>query len=181
MKRLFLPLAVLASIVLLGFSTWHQWSANQETALDRMRPLRPLAEISHGAWIQGIAFSPTDPGTIATASEGNIVKVWNIDNHEEPILTLTGDTDDTKHTFIDCLAFSPRGEWLASKTYMNLNIWEIPQGNELITTEIHSYAAAISSHKPILATAERDVRVWDLSNPNEITNMYYHLRWEHKH
>ncbi len=155
--------------VILGYSTWHQWNANQETILERMKPITPIAQCNHGGWIQDIAFSPINTDTIATASEGNKVKIWNINNSSSPIMTKIGHAGNGDDTFIDCLAFSPTGEWIASKTYEKLDAWEMPSGEKLISTEIRSFTGAISPVSYRLATALNDVRLWDISNLNEIT------------
>lgn len=173
-RILILFLGIVVAAVLLAFSTWHQWNVNQGTILERMRPIPPVAEFNHGSWIQSIAFSPTNPNFVASASEGNEVKVWNKNNPEAPELTLTGHTDKSGRvsTFVDCLAFSPTGEWLASKTFQTLDLWNIPSGTELNSSEIRSFTANISPTSPLLATALRDVRLWNISNPKEITEMY---------
>ena len=158
--------------VILGFSTWHQWSDNQTTILDRMRPIPPDAECNHGGWIQGIAFSPINSDTIATASEGNKLKIWDINTPETPLMTKTGHTRHGGHTFIDYLAFSPKGEWIASKTYEKLDVWEMPTGKKLISAEIRSFTGAISPVSYRIATALNDVRLWDISTLNEISEMY---------
>lgn len=171
LKKSLRLLAVVITCGLLGYTTWHQWSDNQSTILDRMKPIPPIAECNHGGWIQGIAFSPINSDTIATASEGNKLKIWDINNPETPLMAKTGHTRHRGHTFIKCLAFSPNGEWIASKTYEKLDVWKIPSGKKLISTEIRSFTGAISPVSYRIATALNDVRLWDISNLNEISEM----------
>ena len=169
LKKLLLILAVIITISLLGYSTWHQWNANQGTIIERMKPITPIAQCNHGGWIQDIAFSPVNTDTIATASNGNKVKIWNINNPSSSIMTKIGHAGNGDDTYIDCLAFSPTGEWIASKTYEKLDAWEMSSGEKLISAEIRSFTGAISPVSYRLATALNDVRLWDISNLNEIT------------
>ena len=167
---LFIFLIVVGGILV--FSTWNQWTDNQKTILARMKPILPIAEFNHGAWIQGIAFSPTNPDLVVSASKGNEVKVWNKNNPDAPQLLLTSQTDKIAYHFIDCLAFSPKGEWVASKTYKTLYLWNMPEGTKLNSIEMRSFTAGVSPVMPLLTTALNDVKLWDISNPKEITEMF---------
>lgn len=55
-------------------------------------------------------------------------------------MTKTGHAQNGDDTFIDCVDFSPTGEWIASKTYEKLDAWEMPSGEKLISTEIRSFS-----------------------------------------
>ena len=179
LKIVALLIAVAIVIGALGFSTWNQWNDNQKwtdnqkTILAQMKPIPPIAEFNHGVWIQGIAFSPTNPDLVVSASQGSEVKVWNKNNPDTPQLLLTSQTQTDKIAFIvDCLAFSPKGEWVASKTYTTLDLWNMPEGTKLNSIEMRSFTADVSPVMPLLATALNDVRLWDVSNPKEITEMF---------
>ena len=70
--------------VILESSTWLQWSANQETVLERMRPVRPIAEFNHGARTKDLEFSPTNHDVLASAGDDNYIKLWK---RNEPDMT----------------------------------------------------------------------------------------------
>ena len=65
-------------------STWYQWSGNQTTTLERMKPIPPIVEFSHGASIEDIVFSPANQGLIATAGNDNYIKIWNRNDPDNP-------------------------------------------------------------------------------------------------
>ena len=175
MKRLFLPLAVLASIVLLGFSTWHQWSANQETALARMRPIPPMATYAQGASIEYIAYDPKNPELIAAYS-GNIladdsdyiVKVWNLNNQETPMLTLKTHREQDDNTFMVGLGFSPIDNWIATQTFETLEIWDSTTGSKINTLHTTSKNFAISPVENKMALDYRGLTVWNVKDPKNI-------------
>lgn len=133
--KIFLCIVLLVSLGLFGYSSWHQWNANQKTTLERMRPIPPIAEFNHGARIQAIAFSPTNPDLIVTTGEDYTIKVWNRHNTQAPEVVLTGflEHDGSGDTYsVDCLAFSPTGEWLIRKINWMLEFWDVSIKRKLI-------------------------------------------------
>lgn len=140
-----------------------------------MKPIPPIAEFNHGTRIQAIAFSPTNPDLIVTTGEDYTIKVWNWHNTQAPEVVLTGflEHDGSGDTYsVDCLAFSPTGEWLIRKINWMLEFWDVSLKKKNNSFEIASFIAAISPTNYHLATASKDVRLWDISNPNDIIGMF---------
>ena len=171
-KKLFL--LFIASIFVLsiwGFSIWYQWHTDQKLAQQRIPEIAPIAEFNHGApLIRDVAISPVNPNLIASVGKRNVIKVWERNNPDAPILTLTDhpgkDGDDP--SMLDYIAFSPTGEWLASKDFWNLAFWNMSSGKQMNAIQIPSSAAAVSPDGHLLATASKDVKLWDIRNPKDI-------------
>ncbi len=182
-KKLLLILAVIITVSLLGYSTWHQWNANQETILERMRPIPPDATFAHGGSIRYIAFDPKDPETFACAGDGNIVKVWNRSNQDSPQLTLEAYNVNNDDTYMVGLAFSPTDNWIATKTFWTLEIWDGTSGNKIDTKHIPGSEFTISKtgNTFITASSHSNLKVWDIRDPYNITASYLlppRIGWE---
>ncbi|MDE0636804.1 MAG: hypothetical protein OXI43_13275 [Candidatus Poribacteria bacterium] len=175
-KKIFLLfLAIVVVGVLLAFSTWDQWNDNQKTLLERTGPILPITEFNHGARIQAIAFSPTNPNLIVTTGEDYTIKAWDRHNTQAPEVVLTGflEHDGSGDTYsVECLAFSSTGEWLIRKINWMLEFWDVSSKKKLSSFDIGSSNAAISPTNHLLATAFNDVRLWNISNPNEIIGTF---------
>ncbi|MDE0636807.1 MAG: hypothetical protein OXI43_13290 [Candidatus Poribacteria bacterium] len=159
--------------VILAFSTWHQWNANQKTTLERMRPIPPIAEFHHGSWIRDIAFSPKHPDLVASVGEHSIIKVWNRNNTDSPELTLTNHpTNESGTSGISYITFTQTGEWLVSKDFWMVAIWDASSGERINTLETPSSTGVVSPMNDYLAAGTRDVKLWDISNPNKISELF---------
>ena len=167
-KLLLLFIAIIVAGVLLVFSTWRQWNDNQKTTLERMRPIPPIAVFSHGASIRKIVFDPKNPELFATAGRGNIVKVWNINNRETPQLTLEAQNDDDGTTYINGIAFSPTDNWLATKTYWALELWDVTSGNRINSLQIPAGEFALSEEGNSFVTASHNLTLWNIRDPRNI-------------
>ena len=167
-KKLLLTLTVIITICLLGYSTWHQWSANQDTVLERMRPIPPVASFAHGASIRYIAFDPKNSELIATAGAGNIAKVWNKNNHDSPHLTLEAYNVNNGDTYMVGLAFSPTDNWIATKTFWTLEIWDSRSGSKINTLHTTSSNLTISPVRNNIATDYVNLTLWDVNDTENI-------------
>ena len=159
----------------LGYSTWNQWNENQRTLVERTGPVYPIAEFNHDARIQAIAFSPTNPDLIVTTGEDYTIKVWDRHNTQAPKVALTGSLEhngigDTYS--VRCISFSKTGELLIRKINWMLEFWDVSSKKKLNSFDINSSRAAISPTNHLLATASKDVRLWDIRNPNEIVDLF---------
>ena len=164
-KKLFLLfIAPVVVIGILGLSI-------QKLAQQRIPTLTPSAEFNHGApQIEDVAISPVNSDMIASVGGRNIVKVWDRNSPNTPILTLTDHPGRAggDPSILDYIAFSPTGEWLASKDFWNLAFWDVSSGMEINAIEIPSTTVAVSPDGHLLATASNDVKLWDIRNPKDI-------------
>ncbi len=172
-KKLFLLFIVSIVVLgLLGFAIWYRWNTDQKLAQQRIPTITPIAEFNHGEpWIRDVAISPVNPNLIASVGKRNVVKVWNRNSPDAPMLTLTdhpGRENGWASISIDYIAFSPTGEWLASKDFWNLVFWDVSSSKQINTFESAAGAAAVSPDGHLLATASRDVRLWDVRNLEDI-------------
>ena len=171
-KPFLLFIASIVVIGIFGFSIWYQWNTDQKLAQQRIPEITPIAEFNHGApWIRGIAISPVNPNLIASVGERNIVKVWDRNSPNAPMLTLTdhpGRENGWATITIDYIVFSPTGEWLASTDFWNLVFWNVSAGKQINTFKISALTAAVSPNGHLLATASNDVKLWDIRNPKDI-------------
>lgn len=170
-KILILFFAIVVAVVLLMFSTWHQWNDNQKTTKERLRPVSPIAEFNHGTSIRDVAFSSTNPELFASAGAGDTVKIWNVNNQDSPQITLEAQKDDDGSTNLNGIAFSPTDKWLASKTFRTLEFWDITSSRRIDFIKIPASTFAISPEGRYLATATRELKLWDISDPKDIKGL----------
>lgn len=126
------------------------------------------ADLSRSVFIQtlGSLFSATfspDGCLLATGIDDNI-HIWQV-NEYRPILTLKGHTG-----WVQALAFSPDGSWLASGSYdQTVRLWDLKTGQCLQTLLGHQDAVRSVSFSPdwqILASGSVDqtICLWDMVN-----------------
>ncbi len=194
-KKPFLLFIAFVVIGILGLSIWYRWNTDQRLAQQRIPELTPSAEFNHGTpRIRDVAISPVNSDLIAGVgpitsdtftnngedgiikawnpldNKGSSIKVWNRNNKNTPVLTLTDHPgkDGGAPSFLDYIAFSPTGEWLVSKDFWNLVFWNVSSGKQINTFEISALTAAVSPNGHLLATASNDIKLWDIRNFKEI-------------
>lgn len=153
------------------FSTWRQWNTNQETTLERIRPIRPIAEFNHGSLIKDIAFSSTNSELFASAGESNIVKIWNENNQDSPQITLKAQEDDDGSTNLNSIAFSPTDKWFTSKTFRTLEFWNFTSGRRINLIKIPAFEFDISPEGRYIATAFNGLKLWDITDLKNINGL----------
>ena len=168
LKKTLFIFTVIITIGLLAYSTWHQWNDNQTTTLERMRPIAPVATFSHGGSISHIAYDPKNPEIIATAGGGNFVKVWHRNKPDSPQLSLEFQRDDAEFTNMIGIGFSPTENWIATKTFWTLEIWDSTSGSKISTLHIASSDFAISPLGNNIATDNVNLTLWDVNAPKNI-------------
>ena len=165
-----LTLYVLSALLiagLMGFYIFMKMDPSNQRFAEPPEKLTPIAAFNHEALIYDVAFSPVDASLVAGADGDNTIKLWNLSNMTEPKAILKGHTDAVKS-----IDFSPTGELLASTGLDNqVILW-----NALSATKVNSFkapamAVAISSDGDYLATAGRHLKLWDIRNPEEITEV----------
>ena len=161
-----LPLYVLITLLVSGFMGFHIfWKidpSNQRFA-EPPEKLTPIVTFNHGSLIYDVAFSPVDASIIA-GTDGNTIKLWSLTNTSEPQAILSGHTDAVKS-----IAFSPTGELLASADLdSQVILWDLPSRTKINSFEASTLAIAISPNGHYLATAYRQLKLWDIRNPKEI-------------
>ncbi len=115
--------------------------------------------------IYSIKFSPVDASLIASVNSQGNIKLWNLDNIKKPVRTFT-------HPGIfPSIGFSPTGELLASEGGGILVLWDVDSGTKINTIEHSSREFAFSSDGLKLATVHNDVKIWDIQNPKQITEI----------
>lgn len=167
-KIVILLFAIAVAVGILTFSTWRQWGDNQKTILERMRPIPPIAAFNHGTSIRYITSSPKNPDLFATAGEGNSVKVWNINKQDSPQLTLETQEDNDGITNMNGIAFSQTDNWIASKTFWTLEIWDVTSGSKINTLHIPASEFAISPEGNNIVMDTDNLTLWNIRDPKNI-------------
>ena len=192
MKTKGLLIFLMCLLAFLGFwgflSIWHQ---QQESFLQQPVQLTPIAEFNHGAWIQHVAFSPTNPDLIASVGTDTslttnpdsiyVVKLWNQSDVNKPKVLFPVPLDKNgAPAMVDSIAFGRTGVFFAIKSFWNLELWDVTSGKKINSFELPSRTAAFSPNMFHFATASNDVKLWDIRNirdKNEIPGIVV-LPWK---
>ena len=159
-------------IGIFSYSLWYQWEENQQTAHERMKPHRPIAEFNHGNGITALTISTKEPYYIVSAGEENKIKVWLRDNPDNPVKVLTQHPRYDTTPKIRSLFFDTSGQWLISKSFYFVAFWNLATLEMESYYEIPSSIGAVSPREELLAMGIGDIKIWDISNPKEIKELY---------
>ncbi len=184
-KKLSLLLVILAITVVGGivfFTVRPQYQP-----LDPQKFAKPpekpalVAEFNHGpSPINSVAFSPVDASLVASAGRDGIIKLWNRNNTNDPVVTLTHPVN-YDYIHLDCsIDFSPDGELLASiGNGADLILWDVASEKKVNTIKGHFGSFSFSPDRNQLATSGKqsatfyktEVKLWDIQNPKKITEL----------
>ena len=164
-----LPFYVLITLLVSGFMGfyifWKTDPSNQRFAQPPEK-LTPIATFNHESLIHDVAFSPVDASLIA-GTDGNTIKLWNLAATSEPQTIFSGHVGT-----VTSLAFSPTGKLLASAGSLNqVILWDVPSGRKINSFEANAMAIAMSPDGYFLATAYRQLKLWNIRNPKEIAEI----------
>ncbi len=171
-----------------GFdNTVKLWEIGADGAL---KPLKVLT--GHTGPVYAVAFHPTDPKIVATASQDKTGRIWDITDIKKaegkgaadgvaevakPKFELKGHTD-----IVDTIAFSPDGKSLATGgADKSVKLWNQTDGKELKALGVHDgsvYSVAFSPDSKLLASAgagkDNLVKIWDVKEQKQITQLKGH-------
>jgi len=113
---------------------------------------------------------------LATGSQDNTAKVWDVESGEE-VITLKG---HSSHVY--CVAFSPDARYVATgSSDRTAKVWERESGQEIRTLEGHSSGVTAVAFSPdgkqlVTGSADNAAKIWDAETGEEILTMKGHLR-----
>ena len=176
-KRLLL-LPVILVLLIIGIlmffnmrSQYQNLTVQEFAKLPEMPTL--IAEFNHGpSPVNSVAFSPVDASLVASAGRGGIIKLWNRNNTNDPVVTLRHPRN-YNYIFLDCsIDFSPDGELLVSiGNGADLIVWDVASGNKVNAIKGEGAPFSFSPDGNQLATAYKEVKLWDIRNPKKITEV----------
>ena len=178
-KKLLLLFVILAIVVgaVVFFSVHPQYQALDPQKLAKL-PEKPtlIAEFNHGpSPINAVAFSPVNASLVACAGRDGIIKLWNTNNTNKPVVTLMHPVN-YDYIFLECsIDFSPDGELLVSiGNGADLILWDVASGKTVNTIKGNFGSFSFSPDGNHLATSykhEKEMKLWDIQNPKEITEI----------
>ncbi|MDJ0617332.1 MAG: TIR domain-containing protein, partial [Calothrix sp. MO_192.B10] len=124
----------------------------------------------HGSAVNSVAFSPDDK-TIASASNDNTIKLWNIEDGKE-LKSLKGHT-----SAVNSVAFSPDGKTIASASDDNtIKLWNLQDGKVLKTLDGHTddvFSVTFSPDGKTIASVSKDhtIKLWNLQDGKELNTI----------
>ncbi|MEW6499013.1 MAG: WD40 repeat domain-containing protein, partial [Cyanobacteriota bacterium] len=127
----------------------------------------------HNKGVISVSYSP-DGKTLASASDDNTIKVWNLATGKE-IATLQGHREA-----VISVNYSPDGKTLASASWDNtIKVWNLATGKAIVTLQGHSHLVYDVSYSPdgkTLASASEDktIKVWNLATGQAIVTLQGH-------
>lgn len=121
------------------------------------------------AGVTSIAFSPNGQ-LLISGSEDSTIKVWELNTGQE-IRTLTGHSN-----FVNSIAISPDGRFLASVGSNIIKLWELSTGQEVHTLSGHSaliHSVTFSPDGQMLASGANDttIKLWNPNTGEEIRTL----------
>ena len=123
-----------------------------------------ITEFHHAPRIFSVAFSPVDPSLVAAINDEGTIKLWNLDDKkEEKVLSHPG--------IFASIGFSPTGELLVSEGQGKLVLWDVASGTKINTIEHSSRDFDFSPDGHQLATLYNEVKIWNVQNPMQITEV----------
>ncbi|MCG9128857.1 hypothetical protein JT359_14805 [Candidatus Poribacteria bacterium] len=127
--KLLLIIILIAAVGFLFYSTWLQWQGNQETYLERIRPIKPTKMVNHGSWINDLAFSPNNSDLLVTVGHSNKIKIWNISNEEASLVRVCKHPlkEDDSRVFLE-IAIPDSGNYLISQDFWKTVLWDLHSG-----------------------------------------------------
>lgn len=169
-KKLLLSFVILAIVVgvVVFFNPRPQYQPLDPQKFAKL-PEKPtlVAKLNHGpSPINSVAFSPVDASLVAVADTDGRIKLWNINNTNVPVAIFE---HPSQYTFI---AFSPGGELLASAgSGKELILWDVTSGKKVNTIKGGFSQFSFSPDGKQLATAYNEVKLWNIQNPQKITEV----------
>jgi WD40 repeat protein/ABC-type dipeptide/oligopeptide/nickel transport system ATPase subunit len=127
----------------------------------------------HSGRVKSVAFAP-DGKTIASSSDDNTIKLWNLE--EKELRTFTGHSNG-----VSSVAFAPDGKTIASSSDdKTIKLWNL-EGKELRTFTGHSNGVLSVAFAPdgktiASGSADNTIKLWNLEG-KELRTFTGHSNW----
>ena len=142
----------------------------------------------HSDSVQRVAFSP-DGRTLVSGAKDHIC-FWDVTQDSyggfpllteksEPIALLSGHSDSDTSDIVQCVAFSPDGQLLATSGDKNLRLWGVTLGEHRARLSGHSNvvrSVAFSPDGKTLASGSHDdtIQFWDVASGKQLAPLSGH-------
>jgi WD40 repeat protein len=151
-------------------------SASGQVAVWEVASLKPVCELKgHQQSALGLSWHPTRQ-ELATGGQDGLVRIWNTDTGEERAVLSLG----TKGAWVEYLAWSPDGQFLAASAGKILRIWSIDPGSPpQLAAEVPAYKTTISglSWMPrgggVVASAYGGAWLWKIGKEKPVRSFPY--------
>ncbi|WP_353571179.1 WD40 repeat domain-containing protein [Candidatus Albibeggiatoa sp. nov. BB20] len=132
---------------------------------------------AHQNWTKAVSFTQHDSLMLASASEDNTIRLWQVGSGQQPNVTFEAKSG------VNSIAFSPDGKLLASGSNDTLiRLWNVETGQEHQILQGHEYtvfSVAFSPDGQVLASGSVDktIRLWDVQTGRELFTLRGHDGW----
>lgn len=130
----------------------------------------------HHNWTRAVAFHHTDSLLLASGSEDNTVRLWDVGSGQ--LITNLQEQGG-----INAIAFSPDGFLLASGSNdATIRLWEVGTGKErhILQGHLHTvFSVAFSPDGLLLASGgvDKTVKLWEVETGRELFSLQGHTSW----
>ena len=130
--------------------------------------------------VDSAAWSPNGTRLATASRESRALRIWRVETGEEDVRIKVENAFEEENSFPVCLAWSPRGEQIATGNWNgSIQLWALSSGELALSLKGHELPVQSICYSPDgeqLASTGNDgtVRIWELASGDEIHSLKGH-------